>query len=275
MPTIRPIKSGQFPRATEWNALAAAYNSGSIGSAGGGTGKRFANLAKGKNNSGSDRARFQCMMLDVPELTLDTDGTVDLIFGLDTADAAELPAILVGSIANGRIGDVIIDGLALALVGPASATTDLYAVPDAANHRLAPQAEESNIRLLAAPSTSVETLCPVLLGGGGGSSGVKIVQTPGAGIAARSGTTVSSANCTEYKLVAGTLTTNTDTLTVHNPWPFAIPASFYILAVRESIGSDWIAIHPGVTNVRWDSPDLEQTLDGSTYSIIDTAEVCS
>ncbi len=113
-------------------------------------------------------------------------------------------------------------------------------------------------------------------GNGGGSSGCKIVQTPVGGIAARSGTTVGSASCTEFKINSGTtLATNTDTITVKNIWPFAIPASMYIKAHLESISGEWIAEHPGVIDVQWDDPDLEQTLDGSTYTNIDTAEDCS
>ena len=113
-------------------------------------------------------------------------------------------------------------------------------------------------------------------GVGAGSSDSKIVQTPGGGIAARSGTTVGSASCTEFKIDSGTtLATNTNTITVKNIWPFAIPASMYIKAHLESISGEWIAEHPGVIDVQWDDPDLEQTLDGSTYTNIDTAEDCS
>ena len=109
---------------------------------------------------------------------------------------------------------------------------------------------------------------------GGSNVGIKLFQTPGGGIAARSGTTVSSATCTEFKLVSGTLTTNTMTATVYNPWPVAIPASYYITAVKESISKFWIVQFPGVIDVQWDSPDLEQTLDGTTYNNIDTAVDC-
>lgn len=115
-----------------------------------------------------------------------------------------------------------------------------------------------------------------IFAGAGTTAGVKIVQTPGGGIAARSGTTVGSATCTEYKINSGTtLATNTSTVTVKNIWPFAIPASMYIMAVKETISSEWVAVHPGVIDVQWTSPDLEQTLDGSNYSTIDTAEVCT
>lgn len=109
---------------------------------------------------------------------------------------------------------------------------------------------------------------------GGGKASTKIVLTPGGGIAARSGTTVSSASCTEYKIVSGTLTTNTNSLTVYNIWPFAIPASMYIKATKESISGFWLAEHPGVVDVQWDDPDLEFTRDGSTWINIDTPEEC-
>lgn len=111
--------------------------------------------------------------------------------------------------------------------------------------------------------------------GAGGGSESQLFQTPGGGIAARSGTTVSSATCTEFKVVAGVLTTNSATETVYNPWPVAIPASFYITATKEAITGLWIAEFPGVLNVQWSDPNLRQTLDGTNYSTIDTAENCS
>lgn len=110
-------------------------------------------------------------------------------------------------------------------------------------------------------------------GGDGGSSSI-MVLTPGGGIAARSGTTCSSATCTEYKLVSGTLTTNTNTIEVYNIWPVAIPESYYIMATKEKRSATWIAEFPGVIDVQWDDPDLEQTLDGSNYLNIDTAVDC-
>ena len=110
--------------------------------------------------------------------------------------------------------------------------------------------------------------------GGGNNSNTRIFQTPGGGIAARTGTTVSSATCTEFKIASGSLTTNTTTQTVYNIWPVAIPASYYIKATKESASGQWIAEFPGVVNVRWVDPILEQTWDGSNYSTIDTAVDC-
>ena len=129
--------------------------------------------------------------------------------------------------------------------------------------------------LLSKIRTSAHTIPEMKPRGGGGGGSAKIVQTPGGGIAARSGTTAGSATCTEFKLSGSTITTNTDTITVYNIWPFAIPASMYILATKELLSNQWIALHPGVIDVRWDSPDLEETLDGTNYVNIDTAEVCS
>lgn len=40
-------------------------------------------------------------------------------------------------------------------------------------------------------------------------------------------------------------------------------------------GGTYYAIGPYVVDVRWDSPDLEQTKDGTTYTNIDTAETCT
>lgn len=108
-----------------------------------------------------------------------------------------------------------------------------------------------------------------------GGSGAKLVKTPGGGIAARSGTTVSSAACDETKIESGSLVSNAVSLTVLNPWPIAIPANYYIVAVLEQLTGEWIAQFPGVLNVRWVDPKLEQTSDGATYSTIDTAVNCT
>lgn len=101
-----------------------------------------------------------------------------------------------------------------------------------------------------------------------------ILALTGSSIAARSGTTISSGSCTEYKIVAGVLTTNTNSVTIHNPWPVAIPGSYYITAVKEKVTGFWIAQFPGVVDVNWNSPDLRQTLDGTNYTTIDTATAC-
>lgn len=118
----------------------------------------------------------------------------------------------------------------------------------------------------------------ILLGGSGGSSiasGVKLVKTPaGSPVQARSGDTVYGALCTEYKMSGTTLVTNTVTLTAHNPWPIDIPADYYITVVKEQITEKWIMQFPGLLNVRWVDPVLEQTVNGTTYSNIDTAEEC-
>ena len=102
-----------------------------------------------------------------------------------------------------------------------------------------------------------------------------LVQTPSGGIAARSGTTCTEETCTEFKLVAGVLTSNTNTVDVYNIWPVAIPGSYYIVAKKEKRSGQWIAEFPGVLNVRWVDPKLEQTSNGSTYTTIDTAVDCA
>ncbi len=119
-----------------------------------------------RNDSGSDRARFDCMSLGDPLFEMLDDGTVDLLFKGLTAAADKTPAILLEPIANGAMGKAVIHGLALAKVGGGS-TSELTATPDATNHRLTPGGD---IKLLAAPHASAVKLLPVLLGVGGGSS---------------------------------------------------------------------------------------------------------
>ena len=103
--------------------------------------------------------------------------------------------------------------------------------------------------------------------GSGGSSSVQLVETPST-IAQNA-----SASCTIYRIISGTPTSQTDTITVINPWPFTIPAGMRVLATQDTFG-DWYAVHPGVTDVRWVDPDLQQTRNGSSYTNIDTAVDC-
>lgn len=58
-----------------------------------------------------------------------------------------------------------------------------------------------------------------------------LAYTPGGGIAARSGTTVSSANCTVYYNDNGTLTSASFTVPIYNLSTTAVAGSSYVLAV--------------------------------------------
>lgn len=159
---INRVRPGEMPRAVEWNRLAERYNSAAFGLRGlrGIAGSRIV----GKNTSGNDRSRFETMAVDGITTSLTTDGNVDLIFDLKDADSSKPTAILVDSIEDGQFGQFLLDGLALALVGPGTITHE-HATIDAANHRLEPQADASSIRLLDSPDASVVKLVPVLLQG--------------------------------------------------------------------------------------------------------------
>jgi hypothetical protein len=153
--------------AKEWNAIADAVNFGVSQSRGGGQLSQSITVLV-RNDSGEDLDRFDCASLGAPLFTLETNGSADLIFSLVKADKEKPPAILTEPIAhnatNKRYGRVWIHGLAYAFVGP-GATTSKFGVPTATNNRLTPGS--GDIRLLAAPSASAETLLPVLLGAGG------------------------------------------------------------------------------------------------------------
>ena len=67
-----------------------------------------------------------------------------------------------------------------------------------------------------------------------------IAQTPSGGIAARSGTTVSSAECTPVYIDGTTLTTyGSGTITVYNIAASAIAGTTYITA--KLVGTNWVA----------------------------------
>lgn len=124
-----------------------------------------------KNTSGSDRDAFDCMAIDGLEWDLETDGTSGVIFELVTADPDKAPAILLEPIENGAWGRAIVDGLALANIATADNVDQRFATPDATGHNLDP-ADSGSIKLLTAPSTTAETLLPVILNAGSGGGGV-------------------------------------------------------------------------------------------------------
>ncbi len=118
-----------------------------------------------RNDSGSARERYDCMALSDPIFSLDLDGSVDLMFKAIASAADKTPVILLEPIDNGAMGKGIIHGLALAKVGSGS-TTATQATPG--TNKLTPGT--GSIKLLGAPSASVDTLLPVLLGSAGGGS---------------------------------------------------------------------------------------------------------
>lgn len=109
----------------------------------------------------------------------------------------------------------------------------------------------------------IATDCVKVIYAGGGGGGVKIVQAT-SGIAARSGVTLGSATCTEFKIVAGDLATNTATLTVLNMSLLAIPTNAYVLAHLEAVSGQWIA-QAVINGLRYQSPNLQYTIDGTTW----------
>lgn len=239
MPNITKHKPGDNISARDWNALAEAYNAGSIG-ASGPAGIPIKGI-RGKNTSGSTRSRFETMAVEGVTTQLETDGTVDLLFELVAADSNKPTAILMETIADDTVGQFILDGLALALVGPGD-TAHEYAVVDAANNRLTPQADASSIRLLSPPSATVVRLVPVLIGAEGGSSTITTgyARTPSGGIPAATddGTdsTPGSASCTEMTWDGSDLSPTANSLTVRNIVTQAIAGD--IVIVWKTVGGE-------------------------------------
>lgn len=107
-------------------------------------------------------------------------------------------------------------------------------------------------------------------------AGAVLVKTPAGGLPARSGATLGSASCDVQKATGGTLSSNAESLTVYNPWPIVIPGNYYLLAVQEALTNKWLANFPGVLDVRYVlDTALEQTLDGTNYTNIESPELCS
>lgn len=210
MPQIAKRKAGDTSLpANDWNAVVDSVNGG-LGQSPPAFGQLYSGTVLIRNDTGEDLDRYDCISLGEPLFALQADGSVDLIFAGLKADANKPAAILTEPIAhdatNKRFGRVWLYGLCYAFVAPAAAITDLQASPNPTNNRLSPGT--GNIRLLAAPSTTAETLLPVLLGVGSTSS--FLIQTPPGGIPAATGTgpyTWGSATCklvTEAGVVTAT-----------------------------------------------------------------------
>lgn len=169
MPQIRKHRRGDRRiRSGDWNNIADVINGG-VGHRPPPLNSTMAPTVLVRNDTGVDLDRYDCISLGDPIWSLAADGSVDLIFAGEAAKPDKPAAILTEPIAhdatNKRFGQAWIYGLAYAAVGPAASVTDLTAAPDPANARLAPGS--GNVQLLAAPSTTVETILPVLLGGVG------------------------------------------------------------------------------------------------------------
>lgn len=204
--------------AKDWNRLCDLANSGAVGAVGGDSlpvgGGVGINWVWGKNTTGSDRTRFDCMSLGSLVFNLETNAQQDLVFELAVADANKPPAILLEPIANGQYGRVCISGVCFAKVATAASTTLLYGTPSASGHNLSAGAS-GPAKLLAAPSASAETLRPVLIPSN--TEALTHWKAPGSGIPAGTTTQLGSATCTRYSVTtSGAKTLTEETATIYN-----------------------------------------------------------
>jgi hypothetical protein len=271
MPQVKKIRAGDMQiSAKGWNDIADAINGG-VSAGPPAFGSLFSASVLVRNDTGSDRNQFDCLSLGEPLFELESDGSADLIFAGEVADADKPAAILTEPIAHNasdkRFGRALIYGLAYAWVGQATATTVTRATPDATNHRLDPS-DDGNIVLLAAPSTTETKLLPVLLGAAGGGGDKHYLYTLTAAMTSGSGTATirNLADDTEIETGATILGPRGlfDGLAIGRGGP----------CVKQ--GGAYYALGPYVTKVRWDDPDLEYSKDdGTNWTNIDTAEDCS
>ena len=97
-----------------------------------------------------------------------------------------------------------------------------------------------------------------------------IYKTPVGGLPARASLTPGSATCTRYS--SSDLATSTGSATVKNPWLFALPADYFFLAQFD--GANYVAINPGIINLRLSGSNLQSTYDGTTWATWHTATEC-
>jgi hypothetical protein len=226
-----------MPRAAEWNSIAESYNSGAIG-ASGYPGRRLpesSGLVYVKNNSGSDRLRWDCMTLGNTTETIGNDGNELIVFAATTASSDGTPVILQEPIAAGLLGVGRIFGQTLAKLATASDAGHLNGTPNASGHNLTPGAD-GPIKILSAPSTGGASVRPVLLGAAARNE--ILIKTPGGGIAAATGTgpyTFGSATCT---VVSDAGVVGSETVTVKNIVNEAIAAN--VIGKASRVGSIWV-----------------------------------
>src|SRR5690606_1332763 len=70
----------------------------------------------GKNDTGSTIHRFECVAIDPPIMTLNTDGSVDLVHSIVDNEPGKAHAIAIDEIADDEFGRIVNHGHALALV---------------------------------------------------------------------------------------------------------------------------------------------------------------
>lgn len=214
------------------------------------------------NKTGAARERYECVSLGDPSWDLDEKHNIrNIVIEADAADPDKPIAILQEPLNTDRVGLAVVSGPSLLRFDTFAAVKN-FAIAKT-NHKL-DVSDSGPIRVIKAVSNSYGI---GVLGAGGGGGSSNLVQTTGTIAQNASGT------CTIYRIISGTPTSQSDTISVLNPWPFTIPSGMRILANQDTYG-DWYAVHPGITNVRWIDPDLEQTLDGTTYTNIDTAVTC-
>ncbi len=134
------------------------------------TRSRQTDLIRIKNNSGSDRARGEILMIDGKAVTDMTDEHIWLIGDTPTDDGYF--AILKDPIASGSVGTAQVSGCCLAAVDIRS-TAHGRARQVSAQYTLE-SAADGPIEIIYAPGTTGEAECAVRFGGGGSVFGFKI-----------------------------------------------------------------------------------------------------
>ncbi|GAB5404294.1 MAG: hypothetical protein Aurels2KO_25250 [Aureliella sp.] len=176
-------------------------------------------VVKVKNTSGSDRSRWDCMSLGDTRFTIGDDGEESVVFEVETAASDKTPAILQEPIADNKFGDALIFGYTLARIKTASAATDLRGTPNATDHNLS-ASSDGPVQILAAPSTSADSLRPVIIGAAAALA-TGLAETPPGGIPGKTGSGTGadpwvwgSATCTVIDTVTGEK--GADTLVIKN-----------------------------------------------------------
>lgn len=196
----------------------------------------FGNILKAKNGTGANREAGEIAEVDglaVTELS-ETEPWVTA----DTPDGDRLFGVWRRPTVDDEYGDLVISGPAIAKVNITD-TEHLFAEVAASNHALQ-SAIFGSVRLCYPAASTGPQKMLVMLDYSSPTPPVRLAQTPSAGIAAKSGPTVSSATCDTYRRSGSTVSADGGSLTVYNYFTSAVAGSTDIICGFD--GKDWYVI---------------------------------
>ena len=264
------VQAGQefkAPSAFEWNAMldagrAALAGGTGISSSPAGAVSPQACIVRIKNVSGQARQRYECLTLGAPRWQLAAKHNLaGIVLGGETADPEGPPAVLLEPLADDRIGYAVCLGPTVLRMNSFSGSAKLFAAPNA-NGRF-DSADSGPIRLISATSGQYGF---GVLGSASSAAGHFLFTLTGAMSAGEGEATIRNM-ADSAEIATG--------VSVKDPLGLFEGLASGRRGICVLDGSEYYAIGPYVTRVRWWTRNLESSHDGgATWDKIDTGEPC-